>query len=214
MTQQTLEALYPSLFIMRTSHGVIGVAMLCYTVQFVHAVPGFAQSHNGYRAMVAVDHTASGALRQYVPEPKPDMLPVEIPWNLQLPGGYRELVESMLQRSPTFRRQCRRIANTRDLEVTLRATSGRPTDRIRAQTRIVRAKDRLYATIDLLVLADIPELIAHELEHVIEQLDGIDLASRAATSGGEVRAVVQDTFETTRAVRVGRTVAEEMRGAG
>jgi hypothetical protein len=199
---------------MRLSRGVIGVVMLSCTVQFVLAVPGFAQSHNGYRAMVAVDHTAVGALRQYVPEPKAEILPVEIPWNLQLPRGYRELVESMLQRSPTFRRQCRRIANTRDLEVTLNATGGRSIAQIRAQTRIVREKDRLYATIEVLSLENIPELIAHELEHVIEQLDGIDLALRAAQSSGEVRTTVRDTFETTRAVRVGRTVAEEVKGAG
>ena len=87
-------------FIMRMWHGVIGVVMLSCTVQFVLAVPGFAQSHNGYRAMVAVDHTALGALRQYVPEPKAEILPVEIPWNLQLPRGYRELVESMFSGRP------------------------------------------------------------------------------------------------------------------
>ena len=51
----------------------------------------------------------------------------------------------------------------------------------------------------MLSLENIPELIAHELEHVIEQLDGIDLALRAAQSSGEVRTTVRDTFETTRA---------------
>ena len=54
------------------------------------------------------------------------------------------------------------------------------------------------------------ELIAHEFEHIIEQLDGVDLAimSRLRSTGvkrvGEV-----DAFETRRAIVTGLRVARE-----
>jgi hypothetical protein len=194
---------------MRTSRGGVGVVMGC-AVQFVFAVPGFAQSHNEYRSVFAVDHIAIDALRPYSPGPASEITDVGIPANFELPSSFVRLVESMLQRSPTFRLQCRRIANAGHLEVTLRVAGNRRIERARAVTRIVKEKHRLHASIEVLSLEGLPELIAHELEHVIEQLDGIDLPSRAARSGGDVRPSSGEAFETTRALRVGRTVAEEL----
>jgi hypothetical protein len=55
------------------------------------------------------------------------------------------------------------------------------------------------------------ELLAHELEHIIEQLDGIDLAAKAAVARSGVRECVDGSFETSRAVRVGTLVALEAR---
>jgi hypothetical protein len=54
------------------------------------------------------------------------------------------------------------------------------------------------------------ELIAHELEHVIEQLDGVDLASQI-TRGDTARSPRRGHYETLRAVTMGRRVAEEVR---
>ena len=60
-------------------------------------------------------------------------------------------------------------------------------------------------------LGDFTELLAHELEHVIEQLDGIDLAAKAAVANSGVRSCTDGTFETSRAVRIGTVVALEAR---
>ena len=177
--------------VMQSEHDVIAVALWCCTVQIVLAVPGFAQSHNGSPAMVALEHTATGALRQYVPEPKAASATEEIPSNFLVPDTYRTLIDSMLQRSPTFRRQCRRIADASHLEVTLRLGANRLA-RLRAQTRIFREGVRLNASMELFTMEQLPELIAHELEHVIEQLDGVDLASMEGRSGSHVQVSGED----------------------
>jgi hypothetical protein len=60
-------------------------------------------------------------------------------------------------------------------------------------------------------LEDIPELIAHELEHIIEQLDGVELDVQATLPGTGVRACVDGSFETIRATRVGTMVSRQLR---
>ena len=55
------------------------------------------------------------------------------------------------------------------------------------------------------------ELIAHEIEHVIEQLEGVDLEAQAGT--GNVWKREDGAFETRRAIEVGRRVAREVNAA-
>ena len=74
-------------------------------------------------------------------------------------------------------------------------------------------RGRLSATVRIKLPTDEPtiaELIGHELEHIIEQLDGVDLSRVALGSarGSGVR-VAGGKFETERAHRVGMTVREE-----
>jgi hypothetical protein len=129
---------------------------------------------------------------------------------------YRSYVESMLRLSPTFRRQCRRLANALGLTVVLRQFLMRPPERVRAQTSFWTDRDgRLFATVELRAPEDQVELIAHEIEHVIERLDGVDLRARAALPGTGVRLCDGGggAFETIRATRVGLAVAEEVRRA-
>lgn len=188
-------------------------------VQIVLAVPGFAQTNNRYSPAFAIERTSFGALRQYDARAVDDT-PGDnqaVPSNLVAPPFYRDLLSSMVRRSPTFRRQCVRIAHAPDLVVLL---EGRPapatvTD-VRAETRITRKAGRLTAVVLLRRFDDPVELIAHEIEHIIEQLDGVDLHARAAVtdSGVRLRAGEQPMFETTRATRVGLAVAAEMRQAG
>jgi hypothetical protein len=195
--------------IMRASHGRIEIAAACCALEFVLSVPGFAQSNDQHRMVVAFERTAVGALRQYTPEPSAAALS-SLPSNFIPSSGYQQLIESMLERSPTFRRQCRRIASTSDLVITLRQGASR-TGRLRAMTRIVRQEGRVLASIEIFSLEEHAELIAHELEHVIEQLDGVDLASKAARTASGVYQADGNAFETTRAVRMGQAVAAEMR---
>ncbi|MSO29622.1 MAG: hypothetical protein EXQ48_01580 [Acidobacteria bacterium] len=123
----------------------------------------------------------------------------------------------MARRSATFRRQLLRIAGEPGLTVDVQAI---PATRIlgaRAVTRISRqSTGALAAHIELTRLDDIVELIAHEIEHVIEQIDGVDLAAYAALPDTGVHAIAHDgkAFETVRATRVGVSVAQEVRASG
>lgn len=135
-----------------------------------------------------------------------------IPPNLQITPLYRELVQRMIKRSPTFRRQLLRIAGVPQLIVQLQTV--RPwTREARATTEFIRKLDgRFVARIDISPMDNDVELIAHELEHVIEQLDEIDLAAKAARANSGVRRSTTSgtLFETTRAAHIGLQVAHEV----
>jgi hypothetical protein len=134
-----------------------------------------------------------------------------LPSNLLFPSIYRPVLEGMLRRSATFRRQCVRIAGEPRVTIHLQVPSV-GTRGARAITRFVWQKDgRLEANIEIAPMNDDVELVAHELEHVIEQLDRIDLPSKAVLPDSGVHVLSGNMFETTRATRVGLRVAQEVR---
>ena len=186
--------------------------MIACAVQIVFAVSGFAQSNSSNRATTAIDRTVTSALREYVVNRPQEVWPEAVPPNLD-PGIYRPVVQEMLKLSPTFRRQCWRITTASDLVVTLLPGSRSNMARVRARTRISREGRHLVAIIEIFSPDQAAELIAHELEHVIEQLDGVDLASKAdaAMSGVKRGEAPEPAFETVRATRAGITVAAEIR---
>jgi hypothetical protein len=175
----------------------------------VHGGPVIAQSSSGFERA----RTSFTSVHQYVAA---EAIPRQLtaPPNLIVPEMYRPLVESMLRDSPTFRRQCLRIAGETALTVHLAIGSPPRRSDIRAITRITRKPNGvLTAYVDIGPLDNTVELIAHEFEHIIEQLDGVDLAARAALPRTGVSAVgpVTDIFETKRARLIGLKVAAEVR---
>lgn len=137
-----------------------------------------------------------------------------LPSNLRVSEIYRELVESISDRSPTFQAQLRRLEAEPDLMVYLDIVP-----RIlgaRARTRLARREGALVAWIEVARFDDVVELIAHELEHVIERIEGVDFAAGVRASDSGIYAVSTNgtTFETTRAARAGVRVAAEVREAG
>jgi len=188
------------------------VAATTAIVLSVAGIPGLAQS-NAVRwrtttSEIAIGYASNG-VAVYLEPYTSDR--VEAPANLTVPSTYTATVERMLERSPMFRRQCLRLAAARHLSVVVRMlhpyTAG-----ARARTQISRANDdRLIAAVEINPSGDFMELLAHELEHIIEQLDGIDLAAKAAVARSGVRECVDGSFETSRAVRVGTLVALEAR---
>lgn len=135
-----------------------------------------------------------------------------LPSNLTFSPMYRQTIESLLERSPGFRRQSLRIAQAEHLTVRLENLFPSGQRGSRARTRIVRTPEgRLEAIVQLSPLDDVAELIAHELEHIIEQLDGVDLHVQASLPGTGVRACADGSFETIRAARVGTMVARQLR---
>ena len=153
---------------------------------------------------------ASSAVSVYA-EPYAAADGVVAPPNLSVPSPYRTTVERMIERSPMFRRQCLRLAAAPHLTVIVKMLHPLTAGPL-ARTEIKREDgSRLVATVAINPLGDFMELLAHELEHVIEQLDGIDLAVKASVANSGVRSCVDGTFETSRAVRVGSVVAVQAR---
>jgi hypothetical protein len=132
-----------------------------------------------------------------------------LPAGSDVTGDAKLLVQRVWLASPTFRRQWRRLADGR---VQVVITLDYPyTSAAGNAESVIERKGGMRAHIRLRgVERRGPEHLAHEVEHVLEQLDDVDL--RAAV-GMRIRgaALVQrpDTFETSRAVRVGRIVAAE-----
>jgi hypothetical protein len=152
-------------------------------------------------------------VREYVAaEAVPTQL--TLPPNLFVTAMYRPLVELMLRNSPTFRRQCVRLTAETRVSVYLNMSPPWSRSDIRAKTHMTRRAGHLRAEIDIFRPSEDVELIAHEIEHVIEQLDDVDLSSRAAARDSGVRALsADDEFETTRAIRVGLKVSGELRAS-
>src|SRR5262249_4058497 len=134
------------------------------------------------------------------------------PANLQVDPALKLVVERMWQASPTFRRQCRRLAAEHDLQA--RGSPGDPPIRgasADARTPLtVQGNLPVAAHVYLKPSSKPAELIAHELEHILEQLDRVDLA--AQSGNGAVWKSDRGSFETRRAIETGRRVAREIMG--
>lgn len=136
----------------------------------------------------------------------------------QVETDFQPSLQMMCERSATFTRQMARIAESRT-RVTLGYCLSGCSDRQRALTRITR-EDGIVRQAELKITpgntSDIVELVAHELEHILEQLDGVNLAQLSQVQGNGVRAVAgagasAGRFETERATWVGQAVAREYR---
>jgi hypothetical protein len=157
---------------------------------------------------------ASAAARVYVEaEAEAVLAPAVVPVNVEIADTFHETVRGMLDRSRTFRQQCRRIGRASDLVVRVRRSfpQERPGDSA-ANTTIVRRRDGVIeATVLLGAAADAVELIAHEFEHILEQLDDIDLETlRRRPRTGVYLNGPSSRFETERAIAAGRRVAAEV----
>lgn len=143
------------------------------------------------------------------------LLPVVMPSNVIVPESEHALLQDMLERSRTFQRQCARIARAAPLRVIVRWTPSQVAGDS-AVTVVIRRRDGglAEAHVSLTLSRNVVELIAHEFEHVLEQLDGVDLAMMAARPQTGVRFDADTSrFETDRAIHAGRRVAAEVLGA-
>jgi hypothetical protein len=136
--------------------------------------------------------------------------PVALPPNVTVPAAYDDLMSTMLRLSATFRAQCARLARTPQLDVTVRRSiSAAPQAALTHLTR--RGDGRIEAEVEIGLFGDVVLLIAHEFEHIIEQLDGVDLISLADRPGTGVRTDPRNgQFETERAITIGQRVAREV----
>lgn len=191
--------------------GVLGV-VLC--------VPVFAQMDSRARTTdapqvvaLSFDRSVTGIVRPYVAADVPTAeSSLVLPAALDA-GTFRPLVEAMLRRSPTFRQQCQRLATPRLGSISFRYEQLRGA---RALTEVKPLNGRLSAVVRLGAGDDDVELIAHEIEHIIEQLDGVDLRTQSELPGTGVSSCCsgRGSFETVRAIRAGVKVSQEFRQNG
>lgn len=134
--------------------------------------------------------------------------PARLPPNLVASREEYPLLEKLWRRSATFRQQCERIAEAQWLTVKL-SFSPRPMTPCgcRALTTVYRSKS--LAHVRIFRLSDTVELIGHEFEHVLEQLEGINLRALVAAKDGSATQTDSGHFETERALQAGRRVRTE-----
>jgi hypothetical protein len=157
---------------------------------------------------MAVTHeTAAG--QAFGPTPQGVGSPSLLPPNLVVPSIARPLVTSMWSLSPTFRRQCARLAEHPEVLVRIALLVGVHNGRASALVERGDGNYRVSVKIDVSKSALCVEHIAHELEHVLEAVDGTDLPR---LSRQRVDGVINlgGSYETARAQSVGRMVAREV----
>lgn len=133
-----------------------------------------------------------------------------LPPNIDVPGPSREAVRRLLDESPTLQRQCAAIAAATPVHVTIRAV---PTARLdcRARSELAwSASGHLDVIVEVPIGRDFPELVAHELEHVLEQIEGVDLAALARRRDSGVVRRADGSYETRRAHLAGLLAAMEV----
>jgi len=131
-----------------------------------------------------------------------------LPPTVNLEDGFEPIIRSMLEHSPTFRQQCRVLAASH-VSATVRYALRAPGVASRARAIFhERSSGLLIANIEIGVSPDLIELLGHEFEHLIEQLDGVDL-QRLVRQGQAVR-MPDGAFETKRAIAAGQRVMGEV----
>jgi hypothetical protein len=130
------------------------------------------------------------------------------PCRLTITGELRVAAELAWEHSPTFRDQCRKLAAT-EAVVVVHPVASRGARR--AETRIRRTDDGVIVAISRMrPTGNAVELIAHELEHVLEFAEGVKFLMESSRGSSRVK-LSGGAYETRRAVDAGRRVAQEVR---
>ena len=137
---------------------------------------------------------------------------LKIPSSMQMPPGFDRVLGRIYHRSHTFRTQYDRIVSHPDLTIRVFLNVRLPSY-CRAFTRVERHGQTIRADMHLPPSSDYSELLAHEFEHLLEQIEGVDLRELARVRGSGIHEVETELYESERAQAAGRAVAAEMREA-
>jgi hypothetical protein len=132
----------------------------------------------------------------------------QLPPNVRLLHDIELAIQFIYDKSPSFRAQLARIAEANNLRVTVQIDPSIP-GRCRAFTIVQRRGQKIRAEIHLPPSSDHAELLAHEFEHVLEQIEGVDLRRLARVKDSGVHELEDLVFETDRAQAAGRIVKAE-----
>lgn len=135
----------------------------------------------------------------------------DLPLNIAVSPDLHEVVTDMLHESETFRRQIRIIAGRPELRVRIMLGDQADGPRAaRAKCDLARYEfGAVTALVHVFVRDDVIELIAHELEHVIEFVEGANYRAQTVVRRGSVWGA-DGVFETTRAIEAGLQVKGEV----
>ena len=136
---------------------------------------------------------------------KPGRVP-RWPCRLIAASTIRPVIEKGMERSETIRRQCDELAAARAVVV---LEWGAMDSQSHARTGMAVREGVVVATVKLPPIGDTIVLMAHELQHVIEQTRGLDLPAEAKRAGSGVWQAFGG-YETQAAVDVSRQVATEL----
>jgi len=128
------------------------------------------------------------------------------PWRISLPDDVRALVTRLVDASPTFRSQWSALISATRLRLNVKLVVKPGPDRARSMMHRYQY-GLIVAEVELPFGEDV-ELLAHEFEHVREQVEGVNLSKVAQNPSAGVRDLGY-AFETERAYDVGRRVAQE-----
>lgn len=132
-----------------------------------------------------------------------------LPANLNVPASLKPILEDVLRRSPTFREEVQMLRRAPHVRVTISFGNLSIWHVVRAESRIYRYQfGALLVDTRLYTLDDTAEVIAHELEHVREAIEGLDVRALADRKDSGVYKTGPH-YETRRAVLIGRQVAQE-----
>ncbi|MEO5818889.1 MAG: hypothetical protein ABIT71_00165 [Vicinamibacteraceae bacterium] len=138
-------------------------------------------------------------------------VPPALPCRVLAHAHLRPLLDELWSRSTTFRLQCRRLAGARAVVLLQGASAGETV--WDAESRIGLLDDgRVAARVRVRAGRESVEVIAHELEHVLERIDGVHLALDALRRGSGTT-LADGAYETRRATEAGRQAAKEVRRA-
>jgi hypothetical protein len=147
-----------------------------------------------------------------VQHPEQDAGGYELPANVQAAEELRHVIHDLLSRSQTLREQCARIAAARHVRVTIAAVAASTFDAQMRARSIARRYESglLIVLVEVPVSPDLPELLAHELEHVTEFIEHVDLPALARDRrSGVTQRKLDGAYETERAEAAGRAAAAE-----
>ena len=100
---------------------------------------------------------------------------------------------SFVAQSPTMRRQCAAIADAPHVRVVLQYAPS-PSTFSRALSTINRYEAGFVrVAVEIPVTTDVAELLAHELEHTLEAIEGLDLLSQVKVRGSGVTELVNES---------------------
>jgi hypothetical protein len=138
------------------------------------------------------------------------------PWELsdkiQVSDQLHGEVGRMLRSSATFRSQYRRIAQARSILVGVRVDPTLIITNMKARSLVRRYDSGLIVVaVSIGPGPSQGEWIAHEFEHVLEQLEGLNLRALVRNRLAHVWFSGEGAMETARAVRAGQAVREELR---
>jgi hypothetical protein len=135
----------------------------------------------------------------------------EVTASMVVDARLQGLIDDLLSHSPAFRRQWQRLEKFPRLSLRIELVHANHVGGdAHAATHISVQRDgSLHAAVAIPGGRRLAELIAHEVEHVLERLDGVRVDAQHALGDNSVRRA-SGTFETARAVLVGQLVAKEL----